>query len=124
MKKNPKKSFKNLFLKAFNINEDDVYWLVNEENLDCKTNYTQYHYLNNNSNSYKLKLKNMFDNICITDCNIGHTSLFNTTEQQVLDSTTEFYILSKSDKIIMASYSGFSTIASKFQNIPTEYLCI
>jgi hypothetical protein len=124
VKKNPKKSFKNLFLKAFNINEDDVYWLVNEENLDCKTNYTQYHYLNNNSNSYKLKLKNMFDNICITDCNIGHTSLFNTTEQQVLDSTTEFYILSKSDKIIMASYSGFSTIASKFQNIPTEYLCI
>ena len=67
--------------------------------------------------SYKLKIKEKYNNIIITSCDIAHTSFSNTTEQQVLDSVTEFYLLTKSDKIISVSNSGFSTTASKFNNI-------
>lgn len=70
------------------------------------------------NNAYKLKLKEKYNNIIITNCVIGHTSLFNTLENQVLDAITELYILTKSDIIVGASVSGFSKIASKFNNIP------
>ena len=70
------------------------------------------------NNSYKLKIKNKYNNVIITNCEIGHTSLSNTTDKQVLDSVTEFYLLTNSEKIIAASESGFSIISSKFKNIP------
>jgi hypothetical protein len=70
------------------------------------------------NNAYKLKLKEKYNNIIITNCQIGHTSLSNTTPEQVLDGITEFYILTNSKQIFAASESGFSIIASKFNNIP------
>ena len=70
------------------------------------------------NNKYKLKIKKKYNNIIITNCNIGHTSLRNTTDEQTLDALTEFYLMTNSEKIISASYSGFSIIASKFKNIP------
>lgn len=82
------------------------------------------------NNEQKLKIKNKYDNVFITDSQIGHTSLYNTTNKQVLDTITEFYILSYSDLIYSpskalpgktSSYgSGFSWVASKFNNI--EYI--
>lgn len=69
------------------------------------------------NNSEKLKIKNKYNNIIISTSQIGHTSLFNTTNKQVLDTITDFYILSNSQLIYSASYSGFSKMASKFNNI-------
>ena len=68
------------------------------------------------NNSYKLKLKNKYNNIIITNCNIGHTSLFNTNDKQVMDTITEFYIMIDSNIIYSASPSGFPYMASKFKN--------
>lgn len=70
------------------------------------------------NNSFKLKLYEKYNNIIITNCDIGHSSLSNTTQQQVLDGITEFYILTNSKTIFGASVSGFSIVASKFNNIP------
>lgn len=68
------------------------------------------------NNDYKLKLKEKYNNIIITKAQIGHTSLINTTENQVIDTITEFYILSNSE-LIYGNNSGFSRLASKFKNI-------
>lgn len=68
--------------------------------------------------SYKIKLKKKHNNIIISNCDIGHSSLSNTTNKQVLDAITEFYILTNSKLIFGASNSGFSIVASKFNNIP------
>ena len=68
------------------------------------------------NNDYKLKLKEKYNNIIITKAQIGHTSLRNTTENQVIDTITEFYILSNSE-LIYGNKSGFSRLASKFKNI-------
>jgi len=70
------------------------------------------------NNTYKLKLKEKYNNIIITHCDVGHTSLSNTTNKQILDAITEFYILTNSEMIFAASRSGFSLISSKFNNIP------
>jgi hypothetical protein len=70
------------------------------------------------NNSYKLKIKNSYNNVMITQCNIGHTSLLNTGEKQIMDTVTDFYLLSKSKSIYIASKSGFSFMASKFNNVP------
>jgi len=43
--------------------------------------------------------------------------LTNTTMQQILDAISEFYLLTNSEHIYYASMSGFSIIASKFNNI-------
>jgi len=67
---------------------------------------------------YKLKMKERY-NIIITNCHIGHSSLSNTTDIQVLDAVTEFYILTKSKIIYAASNSGYSIMAAKFNNILT-----
>lgn len=69
------------------------------------------------NHKYKLKIKEKYPNIMITNCNIGHTGLINTTNEQILDAVTEFYILTKSNMIYALSYSGFSIMASKFNNI-------
>lgn len=67
---------------------------------------------------YKLKIKNKYNDIIITDSVIGHSSLYNTSERQVLDAVTEFYIISESEKIYAASRSGFSECASEFKKVP------
>lgn len=74
------------------------------------------------NNSYKLKLKARYEQIRITYFDIGHTSFINTTDQQVLNTLKEFYLLSNSEEIYIASYSGFSRMASKFKNIPIHDL--
>ena len=74
------------------------------------------------NNSYKLKIKKKYNNIIIINSDIGHTSLQNTTDKQTLDTISEFYIMTNSEKIIAASYSGFSKTASKFKNIPIDTL--
>lgn len=68
--------------------------------------------------NFKLKIKNKYKNVNITNAKIGHTALFNTSNKQVLDTITEFYILSNSQSIYAASASGFSLMASKFNKIP------
>ena len=67
---------------------------------------------------YKVTLKEKYHNIIITNCEIGHTSLSNTTSKHVLDGITEFYLLTNARAIFAASPSGFSVTASKFNNIP------
>ena len=70
--------------------------------------------------SYKLKLKKKYPKIIIGNCDIGHSSLFNTSHKQILDSVTELYLLSNSTEIFCGSNSGFSIVASKFKNIPIK----
>lgn len=70
------------------------------------------------NNKYKLMIKNKYPYVTIFNHEIGHTSLINTTESQVFNTVTEFYILSNSQNIYIASHSGFSQIAAKFNNIP------
>jgi len=71
------------------------------------------------NNSYKRQLKSKYPSIIIIDAHVGHTSLSNTTEEQIVDAVTEFYIMCKSSHIYSASsYSGFSIMASKFNNTP------
>jgi hypothetical protein len=81
-------------------------------------NYSKNIFFCCDNKSYKEKLKEKYKNIIITNCDIGHTALRNTTKKQVLDSVTEFYILTNSKMIFSASQSGFSKMASKFNNIP------
>jgi len=93
------------------FSEENIYKIIEEY-----SNRTIFFCCDNNN--YKLKIKSKYDNIVISICEIGHTSLSNTTEKQVLDSITEFYILTNSEVIFAACESGFSIVASKFNNIP------
>lgn len=70
------------------------------------------------NNNFKLNLQKKYNSLIITHCLVGHSSFSNTTEKEVLDAITEFYILTNSKIIFGASQSGFSQIASKFNNIP------
>jgi hypothetical protein len=72
------------------------------------------------NNNYRLKIKDKYKNIIITNSQIGHSGLVNTTKKQILDTITDFYILSNSQLICGVVYSGFSFFASKFTNI--EYI--
>lgn len=67
---------------------------------------------------FKLRMKNKHNNITILNSNIGHTSLTNTTRQQIIDTITEFSIITKSSAIAVNTESGFSMAASKFNQIP------
>jgi hypothetical protein len=69
------------------------------------------------NHSYKLKIKEKYDHILITDYEIGHTGLSNTSPSQTLNSVTDFYLLTNSQEIFIASQSGFSIMAAKFKNI-------
>ena len=75
------------------------------------------------NNSKRLEIKNKYENVIISDSEIGHTSLSNTTDKQILDSITDFYILSNSQSIYAASRSGFSKVASKFNNVTFIFGC-
>jgi hypothetical protein len=74
------------------------------------------------NNAYKTFLKLKYPFLHVLPSSIGHTGLQNTTEAQILDTVTEFYILTQSSKIIVASKSGFSIVASKFKQIPILYI--
>lgn len=67
--------------------------------------------------TYKQQMKTKHANLIITTSEIGHTSLSNTTSRQILDAVTELYVLSNSQLIYAASESGFSKIASKFNDV-------
>lgn len=69
------------------------------------------------NNNFKQMLKNKYPYINITNFKIGHTSLLNTTEEETKNSIIEFCLLSQSSEIYGASYSGFSFMASRFNNI-------
>lgn len=91
------------------FNEENIYKLIKKS----KKNVL---FLCDN-NEYKSKIKKKFRDIFITNCQIGHTSLENTTNIQFIDTITEFYILTNSDIIYAASRSGFSQMAAKFNDV-------
>jgi hypothetical protein len=91
---------------------EDVLYSTIEENKDKNILFFC------DNTQYKLKIKNKYDYVYITNSSIGHTAYYNTTEQQTLDAITEFYLISKSEKIYAVSKSGFSIIASCFENVP------
>jgi hypothetical protein len=74
------------------------------------------------NNSYKLKIKDKYNNIIVTNYDIGHTSLSNTTDSQILNTISEFFLLSNSEHIYIGSNSGFPIMASKFKNVPLTIL--
>ena len=92
-------------------NEEKLFNFIND---NCNKNIIFFC----DNHTYKLKIKQKFNNVIILNCDIGHTSLSNTTDTQTLDAVTEFYIMTKSEQICSASESGFSIMASKFNNIP------
>ena len=132
--------------KLLNINEyisihvrlGDKFLEINNEYIQCKNDVREFDenklfdFIQNNYNNniilftdnkeYKLKLKNKYDKIIILDTNIGHTALINTTEEQVLDTITEFYIMSNSKYIYISTHTGFSIMAAKFNNISHSYV--
>ena len=87
-----------------------------------ETNENKTIYLFCDNNAYKQKIKNIYNFVNIINYNIGHTSLHNTTAEQVLNSVTDFYLLSMSEHIYSMTCSGFPRMASKYKNTPiTEY---
>jgi hypothetical protein len=72
--------------------------------------------------AYKQKIKNKYDFVYITDYKIGHTSLSSTTVEEAINGITEFYILTNSTEIYTPTESGFSIVASKFNQIPFFFI--
>lgn len=72
--------------------------------------------------NFKNKIKNKYSYINILNNDIGHTSLLNTSDEQIKNSIIEFYLLSQSQEIYMASRSGFSLLASRFNDILYNYI--
>ena len=68
-------------------------------------------------NNYKIKIKQKYNNIIILNSEIAHTDVYNNPEKSILDTITEFYIMTNSEKIYAASISGFSFMSSRFNNI-------
>jgi hypothetical protein len=75
-----------------------------------------------NEKRCKQKIKEKYNNIYITSGEIGHTSFTITTKKQVLDTVTEFYLLTNSKKIYAASRSNFSWSASIFKYDQISYI--
>jgi hypothetical protein len=109
------------------------YYLENNTNLPCKEekrvfnennlfycieqNYDKNIIFFCENNNYKLKIKQKYNNVIILNSEITHTTLSNNSEQSILDTITEFYIMTNSEKIYAASISGFSFMSSRFNNI-------
>ena len=87
-----------------NYNENNIFSLIEREN-----NKKIMFFCDNNT--YKLKIKNKYDKVIITNFDIGHTTLLNTTYVQVLNSVSEFYLLINSIDIYAASTRGYSIVA-------------
>ena len=103
----------------FIICKEDIRY-YNQNNLEnfIEENKEKKIYFFCDNNNYKQILKNKYPYINITNFKIGHTSLLNTTEEETKNSIIEFCLLSQSSSIYGASYSGFSFMASRFNNIP------
>jgi hypothetical protein len=114
-----------------NLETDKSYIMCKNDNRICDTEKL-YKYIENHKHetilitsdnkAFKLKLKEKYDNVVLTNCNIGHIGLKNTTQLQVLDTLTELYIMTLSKKIIVTTDSGFSIISSYFNRIPIEFI--
>lgn len=74
------------------------------------------------NNSFKMEIKAKFPFIRITNYPIGHTSYKNSSEEIIKNCVIDFYILCHSSKIVCSSSSGFSFMASKYNNIDLSYL--
>ena len=74
------------------------------------------------NNKYKHYIKDKYESIILVDSRVVHTGLKNTTTKDVLDTITEFYIMTNSEKIVAGSYSGFSLMAAKYRGIEIEFL--
>lgn len=73
---------------------------------------------------YKQELQQKYKNVSITSAKVVHYNEKGTTEEEVLHTVIEFYLLSKSKKIYAACNSGFSYIASFYGNVPYVLLDI
>jgi hypothetical protein len=91
-------------------NQDKLYKFIKEN-----TDKTILFFCDNRT--HKIMIKDKYPFIIVTDYDIGHTSLSNTTDLQVFNTITDFYLLSNSEHIYKSSHSGFSVMASKFRNI-------
>ena len=108
--------------------ETDEKYILCKEDIRCYNEQKIFEFIEKNydkkiilfcdNNSYKLKIKIKYNKIITTNFDIGHTSLYNTTELQVLNTISEFFLLSNSEHIYYASHSGFPIMASKFKNTP------
>lgn len=98
--------------------EDERYYVEEEIYKYIEDNSDKNIFFCCDNKEYKLRLKEKYNNIIITNCDIGHTSFYNTTKSQVLDGISELYILSNSNSVYMGSFSSFSLVASNFKNIP------
>jgi hypothetical protein len=74
------------------------------------------------NNAFRQKIKQRYNNIIISNGQIGHTTYITTTDKEFLDSITEFYLLTNSKRIYALTSTGFSRIASRFNNIPYIHL--
>jgi len=70
---------------------------------------------------YKTDLKEKYD-ILVTPFKIGHTCLPSTSDETIMDTLTEFYLLTRSQHIYSASDSGFPKMASNFYGVPFTQL--
>jgi hypothetical protein len=94
-----------------NFSEDKINEII-EENKD------KYIFFCCENNLFRQQLKEKYNNVIISNGEIGHTSYPSTSNKQILDTITEFYLLTQSKKIFGASQSGFSIVAANFNNIP------
>jgi hypothetical protein len=68
--------------------------------------------------AYKMKIKSKCPQVYVTDWPVAHSSLANTTEEQVMYAVAEYVIMTRSVNIIAASKSGFSKTSACFHRIP------
>jgi hypothetical protein len=94
-----------------NFSEDKINQIIEENN-------DKYIFFCCDNDSFRKNIKEKYCNVIISIGNIGHTSYEITSSKQILDTISEFYILTKSNKIFGASQSGFSIVAANFNNIP------
>jgi hypothetical protein len=66
--------------------------------------------------AYKKSLKEKY-HIELTPFKIGHTCLPSTSDDIIMDTLTEFYILAKSQHIFISNDSGFPKMAANFYGI-------
>ena len=99
------------FINDFFFELSGLYWQLSKNN-------DKYIFFCCDNNTFRQKIKEKYNNVIISNGDIGHTSYKIISNKQILDTITEFYILTKSKKIIGASQSGFSIISAYFNNIP------
>jgi hypothetical protein len=71
--------------------------------------------------AYKTNLRENY-NVLVTPFKIGHTCLPSTSDDIIMDTLTEFYLLAKSQHIYSASDSGFPKMAAQFYGAPFTQL--